>query len=135
MDKISLFHCGNSPNQNFSGIQSMIFLKRTIRATSIPIIRKIHSGVWKLNDKNLQYCQFWANYGQILATSEFSRHIHYDFLKEDHKGSFHTKNYESLQRRLEDIGQKHSKMTILAKNGQILTVFGHFGGQKILVVI
>ena len=33
---------------------------------------------------------------KILAISEFSRHIHYDFLKEDHKGSFHTKNYENL---------------------------------------
>ena len=53
--------------------------------------------------------------GQILAISEFSRHIHYDFLKKDHKGSFHTKNYENLLRRLKDIGQKHSKMDILAK--------------------
>ena len=31
---------------------------------------------------------------------------------------------------MEDIGHKHSKMAILAKNGQILTIFGHFGGQK-----
>ena len=69
-----------------------------------------------------------ATNGQILAISEFSRHIHYDFLNEHHKGSFHNKNYENLYRRLEDIGQKHSKM---AKNGQILTIFGHFGGQKI----
>ena len=88
----------NSPYQNFPGIQSMIFSKRTIRTTSIPKIRKIHSGVWKLKAKNLQNCQFWPKNGQILATngqilviSEFSRHIHYDFLKEDHKGSFHTK--------------------------------------------
>ena len=117
-----------SPYQNFPGIQSMIFSKRTIRTTSIPKIRKIHSGVWKLQGKNSQNCKFWpkngqilATNGQILATSEFSRHIHYDFLKEDHKGSFHTKNYENLQRRLEDIGQKHSKIAILDKNGQILT--------------
>ena len=74
--------------------------------------------------------QFLATNGQIFAISEFSRHIHYDFLKEDHKVSFYTKNYENLQRRLEDIGQKHSKMAILAKNGQILTIFSHFGGQK-----
>ena len=33
-------------------------------------------------------------------------------------------------RRLEVIGQKHSKTAILAKNGQILTIFGHFWGQK-----
>ena len=72
----------------------MIFSKKTIRITSIPKIRKIHSGVWKLTAKNLQNCQFWPKNGQILAISEFSRHIHYDFLKEDHKGSFHTKNYE-----------------------------------------
>ena len=26
---------------------------------------------------------------------------------------------------------KHSKMAILAKKGQILTIFGHFGGRKI----
>ena len=59
----------------------------------------IHSGVWKLKAKNLQNCQFWpkmATIGQIMAISEFSRYIHYDFLKEDHKGSFHTKNYENL---------------------------------------
>ena len=106
----------------------MIF-SRTIRTTSIPKIRKIHSDIWKLTAKNLPN----VNFGQKI--SEFSWHIHYDFLKEDHKGSFHTKNwyenYENFYRRLEDIGQKHSKMAILAKNGQILTIFGHFGGQKI----
>ena len=32
---------------------------------------------------------------------------------------------------VKDIGQKHSKLAILAKNGQISTIFGHFGGQKI----
>ena len=40
--------------------------------------------------------QILATNGQILAISEFSWHIHYDFLKEDHKGSSHTKNYENL---------------------------------------
>ena len=109
-----------------------------IQRSSIPKIKKIHSCVWQLQVKNSQNCQFWPKNGQILATngqilaiSEFSRQIHYDFLKEDHKGSFHIKNYENLQLRLEDIGQKHSKMAILAKNGQILTIFGHFRGQKI----
>ena len=29
-----------------------------------------------------------ATNGQILVISEFSQHIHYDFLKEDHKSSF-----------------------------------------------
>ena len=137
MDKILLLHGQKLPYQNFPGIQSMIFSKRTIRTTSIPKIRKIHSSVWKLKAKNLN-CQFWPkNYqilttnGQILAISGFSWHVHYDFPKEDHKVSFHTQNYENLQRHLEDIGQKHSKRAILAKNGQILTIFGHFGGQKI----
>ena len=50
----------------------MIFLKRTIRTTSIPKIRKIHSGVWKLKAKNLQNCQFWPKNG--LKWTKF-RHI------------------------------------------------------------
>ena len=36
------------------------------------------------------------------------------FSKENHKGSFHTKNQKNLQRRLEDIG---SKVHFLAKKG------------------
>ena len=56
-----------------------------------------------------------------------------DFLNEDHKGSFHTKNYENLWQRLENISQKHSKIAILAKNfKKKLTIFCHFEGQKIL---
>ena len=55
-----------------------------------------------------------AKNDQILAISEFSQHIHYDFLKENHKGSSHTKNQKNLQRRLEDIG---SKVHFLAKKG------------------
>ena len=97
-----------SSYQNFPGIQSMIFSKRTIRTTSIPKIRNIHGGVWKLKAKNLQNCQFWPKNGQILvlngqnfAISEFSQHIEYDFLKEDHQNNFHTKNQEDSQRRLE----------------------------------
>ena len=93
-----------------------------MRTTSIPKFRKSHSGVWKLKARNFQNCQFWSKSGQILATngkilaiSEFSRHIHYDFLKEDHKGSFDTKNDESLSRCLEDIAKKHSKMNVLVK--------------------
>ena len=71
-----------------------------------------------------------ALYGPNLAISEFSRHIHYDFLKEEHKGSFHTKNYENLQRHLEDRGKKHSKMAILAKKRTIFTIFWAFWGSK-----
>ena len=57
----------NSPYQNFAGIQSRIFSKRTITTPSIPKIRTIHSGVWKLKAKNLQNCQFWQKNGQILV--------------------------------------------------------------------
>ena len=100
----------------------MIFSKRTIRTTSIPKIRKIHSSVWKLQVKNSRNCQFWPKNGQILglngqnlAISEFSRHKEYNFLKEDHKNNFHTKNQEDSQRCLEVKGQKPSKLSILAK--------------------
>ena len=54
-------------------------------------------------------------HGQKFAISEFSRHINYDFLKEDHSGSSHTKSCDNLQRHLKDIGQKHSKMANLTK--------------------
>ena len=70
--------CKNSPYQNFPGIQSMIFSKRTITTTSIPTIhsmigsperakiqrssipkiRKIHSCVWKLQVKKNLYQHF-----------------------------------------------------------------------------
>ena len=53
-------------NQNFPGIQSMIFSKTTIRITSIPIIRKIHSGVWKLQVKNSKTVNLALN-GQNFA--------------------------------------------------------------------
>ena len=33
--------------QSFPGIQSIIFSRKTIRKTSIPTIRKIHSSIWK----------------------------------------------------------------------------------------
>ena len=112
----------NQPYQNFPGIYSMIFSKRTIRTTYIPKIRKIHSSVWKLQVKNSQNCQFWPKNIKILvlnsrnfAISEFSRHREYDFLKEDHKNNFHTKNQEDSQRRLEVIGKKLSKLSIFGQ--------------------
>ena len=54
-------------------------------------------------------------HGQKFAISEFSRHMEYDFLKEDHKNNFHTKNQEVSQLCLEVIGQKLSKLSILPK--------------------
>ena len=46
---------------------------------------------------------------QILASTEFSRHTHYDFLKVDHKNNFHIKNYEYLLWSFEVISLKGSK--------------------------
>ena len=133
-----------SPHQNFPGIQSMIFSKRTIRTTFIPKIRMVQSCVWKLKARNLQNCHFWpknvqilATNGQILAISEFSRHMHYDFLKEDHKGSFHTKNYENLQWRLEDIGQNTQKLVFWPNFDHFWPLLGskNLSTKKFLVVI
>ena len=45
--------------QNFTSIQSMIFSKRTIRTTSIPKIRKIHNGIWKLQAQNFKIGVKW----------------------------------------------------------------------------
>ena len=56
-----------SPFQNFPGLWSMIFSKKTIRKTSIQKIRKIYTGVWKLQVKTSQDCQFWPKNGQILV--------------------------------------------------------------------
>ena len=49
---------------------------------------KIYGPKFRILDKN---CQIVATKGQILAISEFYQHIHYDFLKRDHKTSLHTK--------------------------------------------
>ena len=38
--------------------------------------------------------QIFVLNGQSFAKSELSRHIEYDFLKEDHKNNFYTKNWE-----------------------------------------
>ena len=96
--------------------QNMIFSKKTTGIVSISKIMKIYSDVWKIQTKKTKKWQFrpkngqiLAQNGQIFAISEFSRHIEYDFLKEHHKTCFHIKNYENLQRLLEDIGQKAKK--------------------------
>ena len=49
----------NGKNFAISDIYRMIFLKKVIIITSIPKIRKIHSGVWKFKAENPQNCQFW----------------------------------------------------------------------------
>ena len=40
----------------------------------------------------VNFGQKMALNGPKFAISEFSQHIEYDFLKEDHKNNFHTKN-------------------------------------------
>ena len=57
-----------------------------------------------------------------FAISELSWHIEYDFLKEDQKNNFHSKNQEDSQRRLEVIDQKLSNLSTWDKNGQILAL-------------
>ena len=42
--------------------------------------------------KTVNSSQKMALNGLNFAISEFSQHIEYDFLKEDHKNNFHTKN-------------------------------------------
>ena len=54
-------------NQNFPGIQSMIFSEKTIRTTSIPKIRKIHSGVWKLQAQNSKTGLKWTKFRYSMA--------------------------------------------------------------------
>ena len=127
----------NPPYQNFPGIYSMIGSpERGKDQSSIPKIRKIHSCVWKLYVKNSQNSQFLQKIGQIFvlngqsfAESEFSRHSECDFFKENYMKNMHTKNKEDSQRRLEVIGKKLSKLSILTKNGQIL-VLRRQGGQR-----
>ena len=74
----------------------MIFSKKTTRVVSI-LNMKVYSGVWKIGQKHSKMAILAKN-GQILvngqnfAISEDFRHIEYDFLKEDHKNNFHTKN-------------------------------------------
>ena len=46
-------------SQNFPGINTMIFSKKTTRVVSIPKIMKIYSGVWKILAKNTQKWLFW----------------------------------------------------------------------------
>ena len=65
-----------------------------IQRSSIPKIRKIHSCVRVKNLKTVNFGEkgkTFVLHGQNFAISEFSRHIEYDFLKEDHKNNFHTK--------------------------------------------
>ena len=46
--------------------------------------------------KTVNFGQKMALNGPNFATSEFSQHIEYDFLKEGHKNNFHTNKYAKL---------------------------------------
>ena len=45
----------------------MIFSKKTIRTISIPKIRKIHSGIWKLSVKNSWNYKFWPKIAKFWS--------------------------------------------------------------------
>ena len=49
----------------------------------------------KIKAKNSQKGRNLVKKGQILNIFKFTRHAEYDFLKEDHKNNFHTKNEDS----------------------------------------
>ena len=48
--------------------------------------------------------------------------MEYDFLKEDHKNKFHTKNSKNQYQRLEVLSKKLQKLSILVKKWQKIEV-------------
>ena len=131
MDKISLFHGQKFAISEYSRHVEYDFLKEDHK-------KNFHSKNQEGSQRHLEVigqkisnCQFWPKNGQILvlnrqnfALSEYSQHIEYDFLKENHKNNFYTKNQEDSQRRLEYIGKKLSNLSFWPKNGQILATNG-----------
>ena len=60
-------------------------------------------------------------HGEKFAVPELSRHIEYDFLKEDHKNNFHTKNktqYDWFP------GKTKVQRSSIAKLGRFIAAFG-----------
>ena len=55
-------------------------------------LKRIRDNFWKIEPKNSQKGRNFVRNGQILNIFEFPRHTEYDFLKEDNKNNFHTKN-------------------------------------------
>ena len=100
-----------------------------IQRSSIPKIRKIHiDGFGNCRSKTLKTVNFGQKTGQIFvlngqnfAISEFSRHIEYDFLKENHKNNSHTKNQEDSQR---GFGSYRSKTLKSVNFGQKMALNG-----------
>ena len=107
----------------------MIFTKRIIRTTSIPKIWKIRRSIWKIKAKNLQICKFWPKNGQILVTngqilaiSEFSRHIQYDFLKKTTR----VVSIRKIMKVYSGVGRYRPKTLKNGLFGQIWPNFDHF---------
>ena len=103
MDKISLFHCQKFAISELSRHIAYDFLNKDHKNSFHTKNQEDSQGVWKLQVKYSQTIQFWPKNGQIFvlngqnfAKSEFSRHIEYDFLKEDHKKNFNTKTRHSM---------------------------------------
>ena len=71
-----------------------------IQRSSIPKFRRFIAALGSYRSKLSKQSilapkgQIFVLNGQNLAKSELSRHIEYDFLKEDHKNNFHTENWE-----------------------------------------
>ena len=58
------------PSQNFPGIQSMIFSKKTIRTTSIPKLGRFTAAFGSYRPKTLKndyFGQKWTNFGLKVA--------------------------------------------------------------------
>ena len=77
----------NHDNSIAKGLEKDFIIRHCLHKV-LKIFSLLNSKIAKkiLKEKNRNNLHIW----------EFSRHIHYNFLKEDHKGSFHTKNYENL---------------------------------------
>ena len=68
-----------------------------IQRSSIPKLGRFIAVLGSYRSKTLKTVNFGQKMtlnGPNFAISEFSQHIECDFLKEDHKNNFHTKNYE-----------------------------------------
>ena len=122
------------PFQNFRGMQSMIFSKKTIRTTSklelgrfIAVFRSQRPKTLKTVNFVPKIAEFRALMSKFWPSQNFHYNIQYNFLKEDHKGSFHFKSYENLQQHFEEKGQN----TFSQKSPNLIIV-GHSGGQNFL---
>ena len=108
---------------------------RNIEYDFLKEIRKIHSGVWKLRPKTfktvnfgLKMAKFWPQMAKFWPSQNFFLHIHYDFLKEDHKGS----SIQKLWKFIAAYGRyrpKTLKNCYFGQKWSFFIIFGHFGGH------